>query len=363
VCVVSALHHNGAGGDQEQHVLRKTARLSALTRAAIVIAITLLAAGCSPNAHNRGIQVGLATDAGGLGDHSFADSANTGLQEAARTFKLRAVVLQSRSAADYQPNLMTFAANRFDLTIAGGYDQADDLREVAARFPQRQFAIIDAVVDAPNITSMTFRSEEGSFMAGALAALQSKTKTIGFLGGIDVPIIRVFEVGYAAGAREIDPSVRVLVKYVGDFNDVASGNELSAIMFNQGADIVYAAAGKAGLGAIQDVRARSGAFVIGVDSDQDALAPGKILTSVLKRIDRSVYLLSAQTAHRRPHPRQFSVGLADDGVGLTDFRYTRQFIAASTFAQLKRIRAAVIDGRLHVPKTRAELATFQRRPV
>jgi basic membrane protein A len=134
-------------------------------------------------------------------------------------------------------------------------------------------------------------------------------------------------------------------------------------MFNQGADIVYAAAGKAGLGAIQEVRGRSGAFVIGVDSDQDALAPGKILTSVLKRIDRSVYLLSAQTARRQPHPRQFSVGLADDGVGLTDFHYTRQFIAASTFAQLKRIRAAVIAGRLHVPKTRAELTTFQRRPV
>ena len=258
---------------------------------------------------------------------------------------------------------MALANDRFDLIVAGGYDQAHDLAEVAARFPDRHFAIIDAIVDAPNVTSMTFRSEEGSFLAGALAAMQSKTKTIGFLGGIDVPIIRVFEVGYTAGAREIDPSIRVLVKFVGDFNDVASGNELSAIMFNGGADIVYAAAGKAGLGAIEQVRGRTGDYVIGVDGDQDGLAPGKILTSVLKRIDRSVFLVAAQTARRQPHPRQFSVGLVDDGVGLTDFRYTRTVIGATTIARLARVRAAIVNGKLHVPKTRAELATWQRLPL
>ena len=327
-----------------------------------VLACALLSA-CAPPEHEARVQIGLATDAGGLGDHSFADSANRGLQAAVQRFGVRGVVLQSRSAADYQPNLMTLANDRFDLIIAGGYDQANDLGEVAARFPDRHFAIIDAASDAPNVTSMTFKSEEGSFLAGALAAMQTKTKTIGFLGGIDVPIIRVFEVGYTAGAREIDPSVRVLVKYVGDFNDVASGNELSAIMFNQGADIVYAAAGKAGLGAIEQVRGRNDDYVIGVDSDQDGLAPGKILTSVLKRIDRSVFLLCEQTAYGRPHPRRFAVGLADDGVGLTTFRYTRRIIGATRIARLARIRSAVIAGTLHVPKTRAELATFERRPL
>jgi basic membrane protein A len=318
---------------------------------------------CAPVSNGGRVQIGFATDAGGLGDHSFSDSANAGLQQAVRRFGVRGVVLQARSAADYQPNLTTLADHRFDLIIAGGYDQADDLTEVAARFPDRRFAIIDSVVDAPNVTSMTFKSEEGSFLAGALAALQSKTKTIGFLGGIDVPLIRIFEVGYAAGAREVDPSVRVLVKYVGDFNDVSTGNELAGIMFNQGADIVYAAAGKAGLGAIQQVRNRPDAYAIGVDSDQDDLAPGKILTSVLKRVDRSVYLLSERTVHHRPLPRVFAVGLADGGVGLTTFRYTRRLIAPATFATLDRIRAAVIDGRLRVPKTREELASFRRRPV
>jgi basic membrane protein A len=327
----------------------------------LIVALALVSCvACSHDAADAGrVQIGFATDAGGLGDHSFADSANAGLQEAVRRLGVRGVVLQSRSAADYQPNLMTLASHKFDLIIAGGYDQADDLIEVAGRFPTRHFAIIDSVVDQPNVTSMTFKSEEGSFLAGALAAMQSKTKTIGFLGGIDVPLIRIFEVGYAAGAREVDPSVRVLVKYVGDFNDVATGNELSAIMFNQGADIVYAAAGKAGLGAIQQVRARNGVYAIGVDSDQDALAPGKILTSVLKRIDRSVFLLCARTVHHQPLPRVFAVGLADGGVGLTNFRYTRKLIAPATFDRLDRIRAAVIDGRIRVPKTRPELAAFR----
>jgi basic membrane protein A len=332
-------------------------------RVLAVLACVLTAAACSPRAYDGRVQIGFATDAGGLGDHSFSDSANAGLQSAVRRFGVRAVVLQSRSAADYQPNLMTLANHHFNLIIAGGYDQADDLTEVAGRFPDSHFAIIDSVVDVPNVTSMTFKSEEGSFLAGALAAMQSKTKTIGFLGGIDVPIIRIFEVGYAAGAREVDPSVRVLVKYVGDFNDVASGNELSAIMFNQGADIVYAAAGKAGLGTIQQVRERPNAYAIGVDSDQDGLAPGKILTSVLKRIDRSVFLLCERTVRHEPLPHVFAVGLADGGVGLTDFRYTRKLIAPATFATLDRIRGAVIDGRIRVPKTRAELATFERVPL
>jgi basic membrane protein A len=334
-----------------------------IRRTLIAGAGALLVAGCSRGDDASRIQVGFATDAGGLGDHSFSDSANAGLQEAVRRFGLRAVVLQSRSAADYQPDLITFANHHFNLIVAGGFDQADDLTEIAARYPDERFAIIDAVVDAPNITSMTFKSEEGSFLAGALAAMQSKTKTIGFLGGMDVPLIRIFEVGYAAGAREVDPSVRVLVKYVGDFNDVASGSELAAIMFNQGADIVYAAAGKSGLGAIQEVRSRPGDFVIGVDSDQDAIAPGKILTSVLKRVDRSVFLLCEKTVNHQPLPRVFAVGLADGGVGLTDFTYTRHLIAPATFAELARVKAAVIDGRIHVPKTRAELADFVRVPL
>ena len=317
--------------------------------------------GCSAQ-HVDGVEIGMVTDAGGLGDHSFDDSANAGLQLAARTFGVHAVVLQSRSPVDYQPNLMAFSEEGYSEIFSIGYDEAFDLREVAKRFPNRHYAIIDSVVNEPNITSITFKSEQGSFLAGALAAMMTKTKTIGFLGGMDIPIIRVFEAGYAAGAREIDPSVRVEEKYAGDFTNVAAGNELAAMLFNGGATIVYTAAGKVGLGSIEQVRERSGDFLIGVDSDQDGIAPGKILTSVLKRIDRSVYVVSALAAKHQPRPRRLSLGLAEGAVGLTDFRYTRRLIPSAALARLARLKAAVISGKIVVPRTPQELARFKPGP-
>lgn len=318
------------------------------------------AAGCSRGTSQNGrIRVGMVSDVGGLGDHSYNDSAYAGLLEARDHLGLGIAILQSRSAADYQPNLMVFASKAYDEIFSVGYDQAPDLLEVAQRFPKCHFAIIDAVVAAPNITSVTFKSAEGSFLAGALAAMVTRTKSIGFLGGVDIDLIREFEVGFTAGAREIDPAVNVLVKYIGDFNDVASGNELAALLYEQGADIVYAAAGKAGLGAIQEVRQRRNAYAIGVDSNQDALVPGKILTSVLKRIDNSVLLLATLTAHRRARPRRLALGLKEGGVGLTDFRYTRNVVTAATIERLDGLTRAVVAGRIVVPETRAALTAFR----
>jgi basic membrane protein A len=315
-----------------------------------------LAAGCArPLSGGSGIRLGMVSDLGGLGDHSYNDSAYAGLLEARDRLGVRVAILQSRSAADYQPNLIVFASKGYDEIYSVGYDQAPDLLEVARLFPKAHFAIIDAVVEAANITSVTFKSAEGSFLAGALAAMVTTTKTIGFLGGVDIELIREFEVGYTAGAREIDPEIRVLVKYIGDFNDVPTGNELTALLFNQGADIVYAAAGKAGLGAMQEVRNRRGVYAIGVDSDQDGLVPGKVLTSVLKRIDNSVLLLARLTARRRPRPQRFALGLKEGGVGLTSFRYTRHIVTDTMIARLNRITAAIVAGRIIVPSTRDEL--------
>lgn len=302
----------------------------------------------------------MVTDYGGLGDHSFNDSANAGLQAAKHRLGVAAVVLQSRSVADYQLNMMALANARMAEVFAIGYDEALDLGEVARRFPQQHFSIVDAVVDAPNVTSVLFREQEGSFLAGALAALTTRTKTIGFLGGADVPIIQTFEAGYAAGAREIDPSVRVLVKYVGSFDDVPAGKELAGVLYAQRADVVYTAAGKAGLGAIDQVRNRDGAYVIGVDSDQDALVPGKILTSVLKRIDVSVFRLCALAAAHKARPPRLVLGLREGAVGLTDFHYSRKVVTAPTIARLDRIKAALVRGELIAPTTRRELASFER---
>jgi basic membrane protein A len=210
---------------------------------------------------------------------------------------------------------------------------------------------------------VTFKEEEGSFLAGALAAMTTKTKTVAFLGGIDIPLLRKFEAGFAAGAREIDPNVKVLVKYVGSFDDVASGKELAGVQFDQGADIIYVAAGKAGLGAIDQVKRRSGAFVIGVDSDQDGIAPGKILTSMVKRVDIGVFRVSTQAAAHKPRPSHLTLGLKEGGVGLTDFTYTKSVVTADKIATLAKLKALIVGGTLVAPSTREELASFKRVPL
>jgi basic membrane protein A len=329
---------------------------------AIAIACAaLITTGCS---HGSGtsdgrIRIGMVTDIGGLGDRSFNDSAYTGLKAAKDLLGADIQVLQSRSAADYQPNLTVLANKGYDEIFAIGFLMAKDTNEVAGRFPQRHFAIIDAVVDAPNVGSVTFKEEEGSFLAGAAAAMVSKTHSIAFLGGIDIPLLRKFEAGFTAGAHQIDPNVKVAVKYTGNFDDVAAGKELSGVLFSQGADIIFVAAGKAGLGAIDQVKARPDCFIIGVDSDQDALAPGKVLTSMVKRVDVAVLRTAREAAAKNPPNGHLVLGLKDDAVGLTAFQYTKKVMTPVRIAKIAELKAAIISAKITVPATREELAQFK----
>jgi len=335
------------------------------TRAWFTVALSLLCcvgAGCAKSGTAGapgGIRLGMVSDVGGLGDKSFNDSANAGLQAAKSKLGAEVQVLESKSAADYQPNLTVLADEDYDEVFAVGFLMNHDLQQVARNYPRRHFAIIDAVVDEPNVASITFREQDGSFLAGALAALCSKTHRIGFLGGIDVPLLRKFEAGYTAGAREVDPKIDVLVKYVGSFQDVASGKELAGVMYGAGADIIYVAAGKSGLGAIDETRARPNVYAIGVDSDQDSLAPGKILTSVLKRIDVAVFKVAQETAAQKLPSGKVEFGLKDDGVGLTQFTYTKSVIGSVNLARVATLRAAIIERKIVPPSTREELAAFK----
>ncbi|MBV8642918.1 MAG: BMP family ABC transporter substrate-binding protein [Candidatus Eremiobacteraeota bacterium] len=329
-----------------------------------LVVLCALAPGCARRQLPPGtVRIGMVTDVGGLGDRSFNDSAYAGLQRAKSDLHVDTTVLQSRSAADYQINMTVLANKEFDEIFAIGFLMARDVQEVAERFPERHFSIIDAVVDEPNVTAVTFKEEEGSFLAGALAGMTTKTKSIAFLGGIDIPLLRKFEAGFTAGAHEIDPSIKVQAKYIGSFDDVASGKELAGVLYDQGADIVYAAAGKGGLGAIDQVKTRSGAYVIGVDSDQDGLAPGKILTSMVKRVDVGVFRVSQAVAAHKPRPVHLTLGLKEDGVGLTDFKYTRGVVTDQKIAVLNKLRALIVAGTIVVPSSREELASFKRVPL
>ncbi len=336
-------------------------------RAALALALLPFCTSLDGCARTRGaagsVRIGMVTDVGGLGDRSFNDSAYAGLVRAKDDLHVDTTVLQSRSAADYQVNMTVLANKEYDEIFAIGFLMAKDVAEVAERYAKRRFAIIDAVVPAPNVTSVTFKEEEGSFLAGALAAMVTKTKSIAFLGGLDIPLLRKFEAGFAAGARQIDPSVKVEVKYVGSFDDVASGKELAGVLYGQGADIIYVAAGKAGLGAIDQVKGRSGAYVIGVDSNQDALVPGKILTSMIKRVDVGVFRVSQAAAAHKALAGNLVLGLREGGVGLTDFRYTRAVVTPQRRAVLDKLKAAIVAGTIAAPTTREGLASFTRRPL
>lgn len=330
-------------------------------------AVSIALSGCALQSHGPRpgqLKLGMVTDVGGLGDRSFNDSAYRGLLASRERFGAYIQVLQSRSAADYQPNLTALTNLRFNMIYAIGVLMSNDLAEVASANPSQRYAIIDgdpsAFASDPNVVAVTFKEEDGSFLAGALAAMMSPVHHIAFLGGEDLPLIEKFEAGYAAGAREIDPSTKVDVKYVGSFDDVAAGQEMTQLLFDGGADIVYAAAGKATLGAIGAVKTRPpGTYVIGVDSDQDALLPGKILTSMVKKVYVAVFDIARAANEHRPLHGHIVLGLKQHAIGLTDFRFTRGEIGAARLKRLAAIEKAIELGSIIPPDTPAKAASFK----
>lgn len=337
-----------------------------MKKALFCIIMTAAAAAMSACGHRAqqqaapgAVSLGMVTDVGGLGDKSFNDSAYRGLKKAEADLGARIQVLQSKSAADYQPNLAALTNGHFDEIYAIGFLMNKDLDQMAKSNPKQNYAIIDAVVDEPNVASITFKEQDGSFLAGALAAMVSKTHHVAFLGGMDIPLLRKFEAGFTAGARQVDPTIKVDTKYAGSFEDVAAGKELSNLLFSSGVDIIFAAAGKAGIGAMEAVKARQGDYVIGVDSDQDDIVPGKVLTSMVKRVDVGVYRAAQAAKDKKPLHGHIELGLADQGISLTEFKYTKQAIGDANLTRLAGIRNAIISKAIVPPATREELATFK----
>ena len=214
----------------------------------------------------------MVTDVGGLGDARSTTPRTADCSHSRAELDAYIKVLQSKSAADYQPNLTVLSEGALGMIYAIGFLMGDDRQQVAAQFPRAALRDHRRRRDPPNVMSITFKEEEGSYLAGALAAMVSKTQHLAFIGGIDIPLIRKFEAGYTQACDEIDPSIKVDVKYIGIFDDVAAGKESSNLLFNGGADIVYTAAGKAGFGAIEAAKRRNGDYIIGVDNNQDDCA-------------------------------------------------------------------------------------------
>ncbi len=307
------------------------------------------------------IKAGLVTDTGGVGDRSFNAAAWEGLQRAEKELGAQVKFTESKQAADYVGNLSRYAQNGFDVVFAVGFLMQDALAEVAPRFPKVMFAIVDGdAPDLPNCMSLKFREEEGSFLAGALAGAMTKNNTLGFVGGMEVPLIKKFEAGYKAGIKTTNPQGRVLVGYAGSWTDPQKGQEIAIAQMGSGADIIYHAAGQTGIGVITAAKNRGApAYAIGVDKDQDDLAPGRVLTSMVKRVDTAVFdtVQAVQEGAFEPGTRIF--GLKEQGVGLSPMRFTKQDVPADVLARIEKLRAQIIAGTLKPPTSLEELDRFQ----
>ena len=325
--------------------------------AVVILAVALpgpapSAAGPSPK------KVALIIAQGGLGDRSYNDSGYAGLTKAAQDFGVQVKAIESRDPVGQGEQLLRQAAKAgFDLVITLEFTHFEPLARVAPDFPKTMFSILNIGVDKPNVVSVIFKEHEGSFLAGALAALVTRNtaipgvnaqKVIGVIGGTKSVGIDKFIVGYEEGAKFIDKDTKVLVSYSNSFGDPAKGKELALAQFQQGADIVYQVAGGTGEGVIAAAK-ETGRYAIGVDSDQDFIAPGHVLTSMLKRVDLAVYdLVSRLVKGTLKGGTVVTLGLKEGGVGLSEMKFTRHIVPKAYVDRVEQLRRDIIAGKIKV---------------
>jgi basic membrane protein A len=314
--------------------------------------------GGSGDSGKKSVKVGLAYDIGGRGDKSFNDAASAGLEQVKKDLKLDINELSAKAnepPADKEERLRLLAKGGYNPVIAVGFAYADSLKKVAAEYPKVKFAIIDGVVEgAQNVTGLVFAEEQGSFLVGAAAALKTKTGNVGYIGGCLVPLLQKFEAGFTAGAKAVNPQIKVQIKYLSDppkctgFSDPASGQTTANGMYDGGADIVYAAAGGSGDGVFKAAAARK-TLAIGVDSDQynkvDASLKDVILTSMLKRVDVAVFDFVKGVGDGKFTPGVKVFDLKANGVGYA----TSGGKVDDIKSKLDDYRQQIIDGKITVP--------------
>lgn len=298
-----------------------------------------------------GPKVAMVTSESGLGDKSFNDMMVQGMDKAKADMGAEYVVVQPRSVSDFQSSLARAAGQGFDIIIGSSFDMIGPMQEVAKAFPDQKFGLVDVGPDplGPNIVSTVTKDWEGSFLVGYIAAKTTKTGTIGFVGGKDIPIIHRFFVGYYYGAKMANPDVKVLESYTGSFNDPAGGKEYTLALINQGADINFAVAGATSAGVI-DAAKSSNTFAIGVDSNQNYMAPGNVLTSMVKRVDTQAYdMIKAVNDGSFKGGEVKYYGLAEDGVSAAMDEYNKGLIADDVLKDVDGLKAKLLSGEIVVP--------------
>lgn len=311
-----------------------------------------------PAAGATGPRVGLVFDVGGRGDKSFNDAAYAGLERAQRQLGVAFTTLETGEGSDREAQMRQLAAGGNQLVFGVGFLFSDDVFNLAREFPDVKFACVDYTVKAdqvlpPNLVALGFREEEGSFLVGALAGQLTKSGKVGFVGGMEIPLIRRFEAGYRAGVAAVNPRADVIVKYAGTtgaaFKDPTKGKELGLAEYNQGADIIFHASGSTGLGVFEAAREKR-KYAIGVDSDQYDEAPGVVLTSMVKHVENSVFDTISELKEGRWQGGVHWFGLKEKGVGWVYDDRNKSLIPDAVKARVDSLEAEIVAGRIAVPK-------------
>jgi basic membrane protein A len=296
------------------------------------------------------VTIGIVMPVGGSGDLSFEWTATEGLARINQDIEGVNILTKEPMRIDVLKNCYEdFVSQGVKLIIGIGFFQEEALKEVAMEHPDVKFVIIDASVDLPNVTSVIFREDEGSFLAGCSASMVSKTGKIGFIGGMKSDIMDKFKKGYEDGAKYIKPDITIETKYIGDSEEAFSspdiGKKIAKDMYDNNIDVIFAAAGGSGLGVIETARIRN-KYCIGVDSDQDYIAPGNVITSMMKRVDNALYTTVRDYMDNKFKAGTVVMGLKDNGVSLTEFRYTQDLLTKEQFEKLEAIKKDIIDGKI-----------------
>ncbi len=290
--------------------------------------------------------------AGELGDKSFYDSSNAGLQRAIHDFNIVGKILPCKTdPANYMPQMVNAASN-FNLVIVVGYELIDTLQQIAPEFKNTDFVYVDDIVKLPEVTSIVFKQNESSFMGGALAALMIDSKNlpkyVGFVGGEDYSVIRDFLIGYTQGVHYVDPNIKVLTGYVGGWDDPATAKQIALNQYSQGAHVIFQVAGGSGLGVIQAAKDNN-FYAIGVDSPQGYLAPKHVIGSVVKHVDSAVYdMIQKELNNTFKRGRIYYYGIANNGVGLSYSQEMLSNVPADIIQKLISLRTDIITGKIKV---------------
>jgi basic membrane protein A len=318
------------------------------------------------------IKVGIVFDIGGKNDRSFNAAAWEGVVRAERELPICLHDVEPGNPTSIEPAMRAFAEKNFDLIIGVGFAQGPIMANVARDYPNIKFAIVDGVIfeddgttPKKNVASLVFREHEGSYLVGMIAAAKSRTGVIGFVGGMDIPLIHKFRVGYEEGARAVNPDIKVVANFVGvtdaAWNNPGKGKELALSQIEKGADVIFTAAGNSGLGAFDAVeqygrneQGEANRFVIGVDSNQNGVKPGFVLTSMVKRVDNAVYDVVKEVLSGKFEGGFHVFGLDKDGVAYAMDENNQALIPPDVIQKVEEARTKIVAGEIKVTDAMAQ---------